>query len=83
MIKAGQRMNFYLCPRCQFRIPSTKYMCSTCGLKITAVHENKEAVEESPVVITVKNSLFNKIFHFGRGREKSVDTNAEKPALSQ
>jgi predicted amidophosphoribosyltransferase len=75
-------MNFYLCPRCQFRIPSNKYLCSTCGLKITPVHETHDAIQESPDVIAVKSTFLNKLFNLGRHHNKVVETTAEKPALS-
>jgi len=76
-------MNYYLCPRCKFRIASTKYVCSTCGFKVPPVHHDtkSEADERAPVAV-VKVSFLSKLFNLDASRNKVVETPADKPLLS-
>jgi DNA-directed RNA polymerase subunit RPC12/RpoP len=76
-------MNYYLCPRCQFRIASTKYVCSTCGFKVAPVHHDtkREVVEPAPLTV-VRVSFLSKLFNLDANRHKAVEAPAEKPLLS-
>jgi ribosomal protein L40E len=66
-------MQYYLCPRCQFRVPAKKNACTTCGydmlpLKTAAAQQN----ENKPA----KASIWSRML--GDKKEQGK----EKPALS-
>jgi ribosomal protein L40E len=66
-------MQYYLCPRCQFRVPAKKNACTTCGydmlpLKTAAAQQNENK--------SVKTSIWSRML--GDKKEQGK----EKPALS-
>ncbi|MBY0359436.1 MAG: hypothetical protein K2W82_15645 [Candidatus Obscuribacterales bacterium] len=41
-------MQFQLCPRCKFRAPANKAVCSTCGYSFAAARRKAAAAEKQP-----------------------------------
>jgi predicted amidophosphoribosyltransferase len=72
-------MQYYLCPRCQFKIAQNKHVCQTCGLNMTAYANSaapEQDVENSRPA--VKNVWAKVLGLTGRSKESAQ----EKPALS-
>lgn len=68
-------MHYLLCPRCQFKMPARKHMCSTCGYELPVEEKAPEASNQS----TSKGSVWAKFLGYG---EKRTEQGQEKPALS-
>jgi DNA-directed RNA polymerase subunit RPC12/RpoP len=76
-------MNYYLCPRCHFKVSATKYICSTCGFKVPPANDTKNrAVAENESKASVKPNLFLRLFGSNGATQNQKETAAEKPALS-
>jgi DNA-directed RNA polymerase subunit RPC12/RpoP len=73
-------MNYYLCPRCKFRVASSKYICSTCGFKVPPASDTKSGVSDIPQKVA-KSSFIGKLFNAEQRPNKSSDSTAEKPVL--
>jgi DNA-directed RNA polymerase subunit RPC12/RpoP len=73
-------MNYYLCPRCKFRIASSKYICSTCGFKVLPASDTKSGVSDDSHK-AAKPNLLGKIFNVEQRANKPSDSAAEKPVL--
>jgi hypothetical protein len=70
-------MQYYLCPRCQFRVPAKKNACTTCGFDLTPLKNAKPDQEEKPNRASMLLRLI------GGGNKPKEQSNQEKPALSQ
>lgn len=72
-------MQYYLCPRCQFRVAANKQVCTTCGFNIASLKNNQAAVvEQAPVTKVAKNGFFSK---FMGAQPSTKEPREEKPAL--
>ncbi len=71
-------MQYYLCPRCQFRIAANKHVCTTCGFNMSSL-KNTSAVEEqtSPVKMP-KTAFWSKYLGIQPANKEPAQ---EKPAL--
>lgn len=69
-------MQYYLCPRCQFRVAATKKVCHTCGFDISTL-KSAEA-DQAAAGKAPKSMFWSKIF----GQDRNKETTTEKPALS-
>lgn len=72
-------MQYFLCPRCQFKVPATKHMCQTCGYTLPAASatggggktaERGKLANPFAKMLGINNSA------------KQQETTQEKPALS-
>ena len=73
-------MQYFLCPRCQFRVPATKHTCQTCGFKIPTASSTKGGTTAGDNAVKLTNP-FAKLLGF-TGNAKQKETGSEKPALS-
>ncbi len=70
-----------ICPRCKFKVSTSKHFCPTCGLKMQAVVGKPEKQSESPnSQPATKTSLWASFFGIDGNTEKEVDQTQEKPA---
>lgn len=70
-----------ICPRCKFKVATTKHFCPTCGLKMPAVVAKQEKPSErSEIRPTTKSSFWTGFFGGDNSAEKEVDPKQEKPA---
>lgn len=69
-------MQYFLCPRCQFRIPGNKHICSTCGYVIPSASSTRGVTQESKdqPAKTSKTAFWSKFLGLGT---------PEKPSESQ
>jgi len=73
-------MQYFLCPRCQFRVPANKHICQTCGYKIPSASGAGGGTKNVERSGTLTNP-FAKLLGF-TGSDKQKETGSEKPALS-
>jgi hypothetical protein len=73
-------MQYFLCPRCQFRVPANKHSCQTCGYKIPSASSAGSGTNTDERTGTLTNP-FAKLMGF-TGNSKQKETGSEKPALS-
>lgn len=69
-------MLYYLCSRCQFRVPANKHVCPTCGNKLPAPQKSSEAEKQAPAT---KTSMWARFLGLDAGKQQEQ----EKPALSE
>ncbi|HEY9777871.1 MAG TPA: hypothetical protein V6C81_29185 [Planktothrix sp.] len=69
-------MQYYLCPRCQFRVPAKRNACTTCGFDLTPLKNAKVDQEEKPSRASMLLKLIG-------GNKQKEQPSQEKPALSQ
>ena len=67
-------MQYYLCPRCQFRVPAKKNVCTTCGFDITPLKNAQPDQQTDKSRPTIWSRLV------GGGKQKEQPSQ-EKPAL--
>jgi hypothetical protein len=72
-------MQYYLCPRCKFRVAQNKHVCNTCGLNIAAYNSTVSGDESAEQAKPASKSVWSKVLGLD-GRRK--DSQQEKPALS-
>jgi hypothetical protein len=68
-------MQYFLCPKCQFKVPANKHICQTCGYKIPSASEASGGADGADI----KARTFSKLFGFNASKQK--DSQQEKPAL--
>jgi len=68
-------MQYYLCPRCQFRVPAKKNACTTCGFDMLPL---KTAQSEPAETKSSRASVWLRML----GVDKKAEQGKEKPALS-
>jgi hypothetical protein len=71
-------MQYYLCPRCQFRIAANKHVCATCGLNIASQKSTASGAENNGDQKASKSNLFSKFLKMDRRPKEATQ---EKPAL--
>lgn len=71
-------MQYYLCPRCQFRIAANKQRCNTCGFNMASLKSSAPAEEQAPTGNLPKTAFWSKFGMQPANKEKAQ----EKPALS-
>jgi predicted amidophosphoribosyltransferase len=64
-------MQYYLCPRCQFRVAENKKVCSTCGFNFASLKHGQSSAEEPSAAPKTKTALWSKVLGLSK----------EKPAL--
>lgn len=72
-------MQYFLCPRCQFRVPANKHSCQTCGYKIPSTSGTSGGTKPEERTGKLTNP-FAKLLGF-TGNDKQKETGSEKPAL--
>jgi len=76
-------MNYYLCPRCKFKIASNKHLCTTCGYKIPSSSGTKSGAKEASPEKATKSAFLGRLFNnIEKANEKKSDTAQEKPATA-
>lgn len=68
-------MQYYLCPRCQFKVSARKYVCATCGYNMAVA---KEKAEETELPANSRGNVWSRFL----GLERRKESTTEKPALS-
>lgn len=69
-------MQYYLCPRCQFRIAANKHVCATCGFHVPSQRSTAGGADSEQK--TAKSNVFSKFLKMDR---RPKETTQEKPAL--
>lgn len=72
-------MQYYLCPRCKFRIAQNKHVCQTCGLNIAAYNSTVGGDQSAQPSKAPSKNVWAKVLGLD-GRQK--ESGQEKPALS-
>jgi predicted amidophosphoribosyltransferase len=72
-------MQYFLCPRCQFRVPANKHICQTCGNKFVSSAPANSGADNSVEKKALVNP-FAKLLGFNN-QSKQKDSSQEKPAL--
>ncbi len=76
-------MNYYLCPRCKFKIASNKHLCTTCGYKIPSNNGTKVGGNDASAKETTKSAFLGRLFNnIEKANAKKADTTKEAPASS-
>jgi hypothetical protein len=70
-------MQYFLCPRCQFRVPATKHVCQTCGFKIPSAKSTTSGASSNGDGAVKLTNPFAKMLGFNKQKEAG----SEKPAL--
>ena len=73
-------MQYFLCPRCQFRVAANKHSCSTCGYKMPSTSAASGGTNGAERTTTLTNP-FAKLLGFAGG-DKQKETGSEKPVLN-
>lgn len=71
-------MQYYLCPRCQFRIAANKKVCTTCGFNLAAL---KNAAPSEDVSETGSKAPKTAFWSKYLGQQSNKESAQEKPAL--
>lgn len=74
-------MNYYICPKCNFKMAGKTRLCSTCGYKIP----KPERVDDSASSVkknVKRGSIFSRFFGVNADDNKATEGGQEKPALS-
>lgn len=67
-------MQYFLCPRCQFKVPANKHICQTCGYKVPT---SKPAQGEANGTDNgTKARSFSKLFGFNAAKPKDAQQEA-------
>lgn len=69
-------MQYFLCPRCNFRVPGNRRTCHTCGYEVPKAAAST-SIEEEPKTLNKKSSAWAKVFGFNQQEAKRD----ENPAL--
>lgn len=72
-------MLYYLCPRCQFKVPANKHVCTTCGYKIPATNSGNASLETEGK--QARTNVWLKMLGLDTGAKK--EQGHEKPALAE
>jgi hypothetical protein len=75
-------MQYFLCPRCQFKVPANKHLCQTCGYQVPSAATNSGASPASAFSASraVKSTNpFAKLLRLQSDENK--EPSQEKPAL--
>lgn len=70
-------MQYYLCPRCQFRIAANKQRCNTCGFNMASLKTAAPAEEQTQPSKMPKTAFWSKFGMQSTNKEPAQ----EKPAL--
>ena len=74
-------MQYVLCPRCQFKVPVNKHLCSTCGFVMPVVHPGEQTSGRSTVVISPNKQGFWATL-FGVQEPASEDNEPDQAAVN-
>ena len=75
-------MQYFLCPRCQFKVPANKHLCQTCGYQVPSAATNGGASSASASAASrsVKSTNpFAKLLRLQS--DDNNETSQENPAL--
>jgi hypothetical protein len=72
-------MQYYLCPRCKFRVAQNKHVCHTCGLNIASLNSTAGGEQDTANAKPVTKNVWAKVLGLDGRRKESAQ---EKPALS-
>lgn len=78
-------MQYLLCPRCKFRVPSNRQLCSTCGNKIAAVNAPR-AVNSDQLASTdvaQKQGFWHQWLGLAGTEQEHKDSGHDGPALGE
>lgn len=75
-------MPYIICPRCRFRVPQNKHMCTTCGFVIPSP-ETTRAVTDTlgPQPKTQRSGFWRKFLGLEQPDDDHKEPGAEEPAL--
>jgi hypothetical protein len=72
-------MQYYLCPRCNFRVAQNKHVCQTCGLNVNAYNSTIANEQDATVSKPASKNVWARVLGLDGRR---TDGGHEKPALS-
>lgn len=67
-------MQYFLCPRCQFKSPANKHICQTCGYKLPSAKSSQE--QSGGTDGGAKAKAFSKLFKLDSAKGKDVQPEA-------
>ena len=71
-------MQYFLCPRCQFKVPANKHICQTCGYSVPSAKpvqaEAGGATDGATDGSKVRN--LSKLFGFNSAKQKDAQREA-------
>ncbi len=70
-------MQYFLCPRCNFKVPGNRRSCNTCGYEVPKAAGNAHVEEQSSPVLNKKTAVWSKFLGFSQQDSKRD----ENPAL--
>lgn len=70
-------MQYFLCPRCNFKVPGNRRSCTTCGYEVPKAAPSNTVVEEDSKTLNRKTSVWSKVLGFNQQEAKRD----ENPAL--
>jgi len=72
-------MQYFLCPRCKFKVPTNRRVCQTCGYELP---KTAPSVSESETgSVSKKGSVWARVLGYSQQGGKTAEAH-EKPALS-
>ncbi len=71
-------MQYYLCPRCKFKVAQNKHVCNTCGLNVAVYNSTISGEQDTAQVKPATKNVWAKVLGLD-GRQK--ESGQEKPAL--
>lgn len=76
-------MNYYLCPRCQFRVAANAHICKICGYVAPAVSTSRDGKDaNASFKETSKARSWTRFLGLDSANAQPKETGKEKPALS-
>ena len=75
-------MQYILCPRCKFKVPLTRHMCTTCGFGLAAPPSKLSVNDQLGVSPkSQKGGFWQKFFGLEVPSEEQQEPAQEEPAL--
>jgi hypothetical protein len=72
-------MQYYLCPRCKFKIAANKHVCTTCGLNVSAYNSTVGGEQTDKDAKPAKSNVWARMMRLDS--RPSKESGQEKPAL--
>lgn len=75
-------MQYVLCPRCKFKVPANKHLCSTCGY-VMPVFQSSDVVSRSTVIISPGKQQGFWATLFGVGEQPKEEEQQDQDDVNQ
>jgi hypothetical protein len=68
-IECEVTMQYFLCPRCNFKVPGNRRSCNTCGYEVPKA-AGSSVVEEDSKTLNKKSAVWSKFLGFSQQDQK-------------